>query len=331
MTQARDLFLDSLKSPETRKEYSRQLKRFKNWSKDQKGQLQEQIIEYIVQPYEGLSYGCRNTALSAIRHYYSMNDVILNWFKIRKFMGEAKQDNDLRGYSHEEIKVLVDYADIKYRAIILLLASTGMRRAAVTSIRMKDMEYLDDYKLYKIRIYPKTSAQQICFTTPEAAKAIDLYIKNRRERQLIRITPDTKLHDVQPKALTLRINGLRYGSGLERYEPEAENAITGQKRREIPAVHGLRKFAATQMGLSDMKVEPREILLGHSIGVRQHYQRYSDEALLHEYLKAVDLLTINEENKLRKKVEILEEKERDLIKELADRLDYIETKLGTRD
>jgi hypothetical protein len=71
--------------------------------------------------------------------------------------------------------------------------------------------------------------------------------------------------------------------------------------------------------------------LGHSIGVRQHYQRYSDEALLHEYLKAVDLLTINEENKLRKKVEILEEKERDLIKKLADRLDYIETKLGTRD
>ena len=38
-----------------------------------------------------------------------------------------------------------------------------------------------------------------------------------------------------------------------------ENRKRGQYRNEIPCVHGLRKFAFTQMGRSDMKVEAREI------------------------------------------------------------------------
>jgi hypothetical protein len=48
------------------------------------------------------------------------------------------------------------------------------------------------------------------------------------------------------------------------------------------------------------------MLLGHSISPSDSYYRPDANEILTEYLKAIDLLTINEENRLRRKVEILE-------------------------
>ena len=50
---------------------------------------------------------------------------------------------------------------------------------------------------------------------------------------------------------------------------------------------------------------------------------YSEDDLVQEYIKAVDLLTINETNRLRKKVDILKEKEHE-IKMLKERLSSYE-------
>jgi hypothetical protein len=48
-----------------------------------------------------------------------------------------------------------------------------------------------------------------------------------------------------------------------------------------------------------VNAEAREMLLGHSIGLTTAYYRPDESELLSEYLKAVDLLTINPENRLR--------------------------------
>jgi hypothetical protein len=48
--------------------------------------------------------------------------------------------------------------------------------------------------------------------------------------------------------------------------------------------------------------------MGHSIGLDDHYFTPGDTYVLQEYLKAVDNLTINEENRLRIKVEELTKK-----------------------
>ena len=45
--------------------------------------------------------------------------------------------------------------------------------------------------------------------------------------------------------------------------------------------------------------------MGHSIGISDSYYRITEEELLNEYLKAVDLLTINEKNILRQQVDHL--------------------------
>jgi hypothetical protein len=83
----------------------------------------------------------------------------------------------------------------------------------------------------------------------------------------------------------------------------------GQKRREWKIVHGYRKFfksKAEQM----MKPINVEILLGHNIGLSGAYYRPTEKEILNDYLKAIDELTINEneDSKLKEEIKSLTEK-----------------------
>ena len=81
-----------------------------------------------------------------------------------------------------------------------------------------------------------------------------------------------------------------------------DNCFPGKERKEVGMTKGFRKFAITQMAKSRMDAEIREKLVGHTIGIATHYIRYSPEEMLQEYIKAVDLLTLNEENRLRRQI-----------------------------
>ena len=94
----------------------------------------------------------------------------------------------------------------------------------------------------------------------------------------------------------------------------------GIYRDAIPVVHGLRKFTITQMARAKVDTEIAKILTGHSIGVRDRYLNYSDEDLLEEYVKALDNLTINPENRLKLKVDVLEKNQQTRITALEKEL-----------
>jgi S-adenosylmethionine:tRNA-ribosyltransferase-isomerase (queuine synthetase) len=51
-----------------------------------------------------------------------------------------------------------------------------------------------------------------------------------------------------------------------------------------------------------------ELLMGHNIGISKSYYKPTEKELLEDYLKASDLLTINEEHKLKTKVKELTKK-----------------------
>jgi integrase len=303
-----DYFLDSLKSPKTKEVYLSHRKRFLDFVGRKSisqgnvtaAEATQEIVQYLMKlKDDGISYGYRNIALAAIKHDYIMqNDdrLVLNWTKIAKFLGENERKYEIRGYTHDEIRRMVEIADIKYKAVILMLASTGMRRDALVRLELRDLEYLKDYNLYKIRIYKKSDSEQVCFTTPEAAEAIKLYVSKR---------PGAKyFHNVSNKAISKALIKLAIQAGIVE-----KRGIGSAHRNEVPAVHGLRKFSITQMAKAKVDTEVAKLLTGHSIGVRGRYLNYTDDDLLQEYLKAVDLLTINEANRLRRKVDTLEEKE----------------------
>ena len=76
-------------------------------------------------------------------------------------------------------------------------------------------------------------------------------------------------------------------------------------RKDVMLAHGFRKFFTTQLINSKVNPEIREMLLGHSIGLASAYYKPTEDEMLDEYMKAADNLTINEENRLRRKVEVL--------------------------
>ena len=89
------------------------------------------------------------------KHACEMNDVLLNWSKIKKFNKYERTDNSINGkdrpYTHPEIQQIIQYADEPCKTAILLLSSTGMRIGALPSVKIGDLERID--KQYKITIY----------------------------------------------------------------------------------------------------------------------------------------------------------------------------------
>src|SRR5215213_11211980 len=66
----------------------------------------------------------------------------------------------------------------------------------------------------------------------------------------------------------------------------------GKKRHEFQAVHSMRKFFKSHCE-QVMKSINVEILMGHTIGVSDCYYKPSEKEILEDYLKAINVLTIN--------------------------------------
>lgn len=71
-----------------------------------------------------------------------------------------------------------------------------------------------------------------------------------------------------------------------------------KRRHEFQTDHGFRKWFKTRCELAGMKPINIEKLMNHSIGISSSYYRATEGELLEDYLKAVEVLTISQENKL---------------------------------
>ena len=86
-----------------------------------------------------------------------------------------------------------------------------------------------------------------------------------------------------------------------------EPAFVLWKHVILAIANGFRKFFTTQLIKAGVTTELRWKLEGHNLKANDdNYVRTTEKDLLKEYEKAIDNLTINEENRLRKKVEVLE-------------------------
>ena len=94
-----------------------------------------------------------------------MNDVILNWKKIKKFNKRERTDNSINGkdrpYTHKEIQQILEYADERAKCAFTLLASTGIRIGALPSMKIGDLEKIDN--LYKVTVYAGDKEEYLTF------------------------------------------------------------------------------------------------------------------------------------------------------------------------
>jgi integrase len=236
--------------------------------------IQASIIDWITflrNPPNSLSHSSLTFFRSAIITFYQMNDIILNSKRIGRYQGEKQRQFTDRAYTREEIHKLVDMGDERMKVIILLFASCGLRPGALPSLVLRNLQYLEDYKLHKITIYEGHEKQYYTLCTPECSKAINNYL-DYRQRCGERITDNSPLirqqfdrNDIlqvrNPKPLKLRginqlLDILLYKSGLHELVHRTEGSK--DKRKETARANGFRKYVITCMAEAGVDFEIRE-------------------------------------------------------------------------
>jgi integrase len=305
--------------------------------------IEDQLIEYIkyMNNEQKLAHATIEVQLYAIFHFYSINRINLNRNYISKFKpAERRVQNDV-AYTHEQILHLLTSSatDLRQKSIVLLLASTGMRIGALPNMTIGALSKVNvkgySSHLYKVTVYEGEPEQYYTFTTFECAAAIDNYLDYRKRfgedlkpsSPLIREQFDSNdlFQVARPKFLKLigffvMMDKMLWRSGLRIKTKREDRAI----RHDIMRSHGMRKFAITQMIKAKVDFSARSFLVGHrqSRGLDVNYDRTTEEDRLQEYLKAVDLLTISSENRLRKEVQ---EKDHIIDRKLQEKDDALVT------
>ena len=342
-----DLFEQSIKSEYTGKVYRTCLKKYFQFPGSSKfinatdtRKIEDHITDFITSmKKEGKSFRAIYNYVSAICRYYRMNRVSLDTRHIREYLPEFKKSKKDRPYEYEEIRRLLDIADERMRTVVLLLASTGMRIGAIPGLRLRNIEKVSTdsgLTIYKITVYEGFNQEYTTFCTPECSTAIDNYLK-MRSRYGEKLTQDSflireqfdirdpfaisKCKEVKANTLTIKLIDLAVRAGIRQKEV-LEGRPHGTIRNDVPIAHGFRKFFTTQLVNADVdvKTELRWLLEGHKLkGNDSHYVRTTEKRLQQEYEKAIDNLTINEENRLKRTVEIL--------KIEKSRIDMLEAKI----
>ena len=316
MMQQVELFLKSCRSQQTRNNYEVSFQKYIDFVGENNlfcdnnpRQIEDKIIEFILSLRdEGKSHSAISNYLHPIKAFYKINDVVLNVYKISKFMPEQIKVNKDRAYTREEIGKMLSVADERMTVVVLLMASTGLRIGAIPFIKKRNLQD------YKITVYESANEEYYTFITPECKKAIDFYIDFRtrygeelddnspliREQFDIRDkfaikNPKQVIH----KTIQWNLRVLAIKCGIRKNGDR-------NTRQEVMMSHGFRKFFTTQLVNSEVNPEIREMLLGHKIGLTSAYYRPTEQKMYEEYQKAVNNLTINEENRLKIKVQELE-------------------------
>ena len=343
--------LNSIHTSETRKTYLFhfnkffQFSGFKNYSQLLDIDNIPDLIQDFIQTYKkrGLSYQTMNTAFAAIKLFYESNDVEnLPWKRLARQKGKKKRIVDDRLYTPEELKVLIDNADLREKVAILTMLTSGMRVGALAELKWGDVESIPQHDIYKFKPYSQDLEERyITFCTPECANYIRQYKKYREEKEGERITKDSAFitHKItsrkriihkgffMSKSLQKVLERQRYDANVMKpikLTKGIADKLQGKIRKDVMRTHVFRKMFATTCNKVGMNITIKEKLLGHKSGqgLDIHYDRTTEETFIREYLKVVDELTINEENRLkRENIQLHKEVEDiNLLKQKVDEL-----------
>lgn len=318
-------FIQSLKSDYTKHEYKKGLSRYLshyNTTPEKMlslpiDEIEDMLVDYLLyMKKQDLSTSFINLNFCSLKHFYFMNNVRINKERIGKFLGESKKKNVDRSYLHAEIKSMLDIADLRFKVVISVLASTGMRIGALPSLKLSHLERKGN--VYKFTLYENTKDEHVCFNSIESASYIDSYLEYR-SRSGERLNPQSPfireqfdvndIEQIRKEGRPISINSmsnilcsLAIKSGVR----QVNHNSTGRERQPIPLAHGYRKFFTTQLINAKVNPEIREMLLGHSIGLAGAYYKPTEDEMLGEYMKAVDNLTIEPTQRMARQIQSLQ-------------------------
>ena len=342
----------ALKAPDTRRQYPQRFKMFLDYL-NLEGALEKQARHFLSKARSNPQWAEESfmrfigfqidrtkraeISESTISNYYKatklfceMNNLILNWKRIRRGLPHGREAANDRAPTLEEIQRLVEYPDRRIKSIIYTMASSGIRLGAWDYLRWKHVTSitngLGEIITAKLIIYAGDREEYYTFVTAEAYNSLKDWMDFRAsygekitgESWVMRDLWQTTNIDYGAKLGLATYPKKLKSSGIKRlieralWEQNLRHTLSpGMKRHEWKAAHGFRKFYKSRAE-QVMKPINVKITMGHDIGISASYYKPTEREVLEDYLKAVDLLTINGDKIiLQKQVLELKEKSKD--------------------
>jgi integrase len=205
----------------------------------------------------------------------------------------------------EVVRAILQHCDVKMRAIILCLASGGMRIGELLNVRCDDVDLKSIPAIIQIRASAngkktKTGHQRYTFISSEAVAAVREWIKirpaylesaskmgkNFKSKRAIVNIDDDRLFPVSDNSVNEALK-------------DAVTAVFGKNEvdpttnRSTIHIHGFRKFFISQFSLSqDAGLDIANFLAGHANVINKTYVQLGPKQMSQYYLKGERALYI---------------------------------------
>jgi hypothetical protein len=200
------------------------------------------------------------------------------------------------------------------------MASSGIRVGAFEYLKLKHITPIykdnDEKKkeiiAAKLVVYAGEPEEYITFMTPEAYQALQEYIAFRELHKEVITGESWVMRDKFPTTSEWHAANKSMATNPQKLDAEAIKKLLqralkvqglrkplseGEHRHEFKTTHAFRKFFKTNAERA-MKTLNVEVLMGHDNGIHDNYYDQYEEVLQEEYLKAVEFLTINTNQKV---------------------------------
>lgn len=162
--------------------------------------------------------------------------------KLKSVKIENKQKTPL---SIKQVRLMIDNADkIRSKAIIMLLASTGLRISEMIGLT------IDQYQNQPMTIVGKGNKKRLVYLTQSTCNLIDEYLEVRGESEYDNIFLSSGNHPMQANNISLMLKNTAHKAGLDNW-----NNISN---------HWLRTTAATLQSEAGQPIEVIQDMLGHA-------------------------------------------------------------------
>ena len=262
-----------------------------------------------------------------MKSFLDYEEVMLNWKKVRSVAPAGRTVAHDRAPTLQEIRAMLSVGGVRDRAMVLVLATSGVRVGALPALRLADVEFLDE--VARLKIYAGEPEEYYAYVSGEAVEALQAYLDARR-RVGEKLSPSSPLfRDVwdyeymnhgrrEAHLVAADIpHPMRRGAvqkALVRLWRKAGVRSVGDGR-PFKSAHGFRKWFKTNFPAAACQQHGEldvEILMGHFL----NYYKPTPEHLGEVYKKALNALAIDEKYKLREDLQKQESEHKEAWKDV---------------
>jgi integrase len=241
----------------------------------------------------------------AVKEFFLRNGIELTKIEdrdVRRLQPKGGRRTDFEYIDRKTLSEILHHLDVRGKAFVLVLASSGMRIGEVLALNWADLRYPDrrEYPHKPTSVFirdSKTGFSRTTFITRECEQALKEWKKvyyvyrtfatkrslNLQNAAKVKRNDDTKVFPFSTDSAYKMWNKALLGSG--HFSQDA------QTRRVRMNIHRLRNFFSVQVA-SVVGQQVSELLLGHTDNYGGAYTGRSPEELENAYLKAEQNLTI---------------------------------------